>query len=218
MPDLAWSIRSWAKRSRHGGRPDRDQKSPRSIAGYQYLAQLHLQNKQLDEGLKVLEEASDKRPPRRRSSSSSAISMWPMLAEAPDSVKALAAAAYKRAAAQKPDNPFLLQRMANGLNVMGESDRRRRPISNSWPGFRKHPAFATGSSNFTSARKTGRRQPNNFGRSWDAPTDPKAHFLLGSVLFEDKQPKEAEEYFERRFCSVQISNRRITIWRWRRSI
>jgi tetratricopeptide (TPR) repeat protein len=174
-------------------------KAPRVIAGYQYLAQLYLQSKQVDEGLKVLEEAS-------RQASTDAVFLVELgdlyvtyaRGGAPDTVKARAAEAYKRAAAEKPDNPFLLQRMADGLNVVGESDLAAQTYLDLLSKFPEAPGIRDRLIELY-IRKEDRTKAAEQLRAVvrNAPTDPRAHFLLGSVLFEDKQPKEAEECFRK---------------------
>jgi tetratricopeptide (TPR) repeat protein len=174
-------------------------KSPRFIAGYQYLAQLYLENKQFDEGLKVLDEAS------RQSSTQPAflvelgdLYMAFVRGGAPEAARERAIAVYRRAAARKPENPALLQRLADGLNIAGESDLAAQLYLELLRKFPDAPGIRDRLIELY-IRKEDRTNAATQLRAAvrDAPTNPQAHFLLGNVLFEDKQPKEAEECFRK---------------------
>jgi len=174
-------------------------KSPAFIAGYQYLAQLYLQNKQIDEGLKVIDEAF------RVQGTDAAflvelgdLGVMYSRGGAPEVARARARDSYKRAAALKPDNPFLLQRMADGLNMLGESDLAAAAYSSLLEKFPEAPGVRDRLIELY-IRKEDRAKAAEQLRAVvsDAPTNPQAHFLLGSVLLEDRQPKEAEECFKK---------------------
>jgi tetratricopeptide (TPR) repeat protein len=98
-------------------------KDPDLFQGYQYLAQLHLQNGQAAEGLKVLDDAA------KRTGANAEFLVD--LGEAYISfgrggsaeIKPRALEAFRRAAALKPPTPALLQRLADGFHQLGDSDR-----------------------------------------------------------------------------------------------
>src|SRR5262249_47016693 len=89
-------------------------KRPDLPTGYQYLAQLYLQNKQTDQAMSVLEEASR----HNKGDAGYLVELaetYAMLFPRPgrvDAVKNSGLEALKRAAALNPDNPVLIERMA----------------------------------------------------------------------------------------------------------
>jgi len=174
-------------------------KSPRSISGYQYLAQILLQNKQIDEGLKVLEEAS-RQPDTDAAFLVELGDLYLAYARggALDTVKVRASDAYQRAAARKPGNPFLLQRVADGLNALGELG----PAAAAYATLLEKYPDAVGARDRLIELYIRRQDRTNAAVQLravlrDAPANPQAHFLLGTLLFEDKQTKEAEECFKK---------------------
>lgn len=175
------------------------EKSPESLSGYQYLAQLYLQGNQAEAGLKVLDEAAKQPSPDAgflielgetyvafgRSSSAA-------------TVKPRAISAFKRAAALKPINPVQLQRLADGFNALGETDLA----------VEHYLKLAERLPNLTAIRD---RLVELYLRKQDrtnaavqlravireSPANPQTHYLLGSILFEEKNSKEAAECFEK---------------------
>ena len=99
-------------------------RAPGSLAGYQYLAQLYLQNNQVEEGLKVLDEAA-RQPNVDAGFLIDLGETYTTFARSGvlQAVKPRASEAFKRAAALKPSNPVLLQRLADGFNLLGDIDR-----------------------------------------------------------------------------------------------
>jgi tetratricopeptide (TPR) repeat protein len=174
-------------------------KAPESFAGYQYLAQVYLQNKQIDEGLKVLDDAS-KQPGTDAAFlvELGDLSLAFARGGATNTVKGRAGDAYKRATLQKPDNPFLLQRLAEGLSATGESDLAAQTYLVLLEKFPEAPGIRDRLIEIY-IRKEDRAKAAEQLRVVvrEAPTNPQAQFLLGSVLFEDKNAAEAAECFKK---------------------
>jgi tetratricopeptide (TPR) repeat protein len=175
------------------------QKAPDSLAGYQYLAQLHLQNNQPEAGLKVLDEAARQPNP----SVAFLIELGETYAafgrtSPAAAVNPRALDAFKRAAALKPGNPAHLQRLADGFNALGEIDLA----------VAHYLKLAERLPNLTAIRD---RLVELYLRKQDrtnaavqlravireSPANPQTYYLLGSLLFEEKNSKEAAECFEK---------------------
>jgi tetratricopeptide (TPR) repeat protein len=174
-------------------------KSPHNFSGYQYLAQVYLQNREIEEGLKILDSAA-KQPDTDASFLIELADVYLTYARggATNTVKARAADAYKRAAEQKPENPFLLQRMADGLNAVGESELAAQAYLALLEKYPEAPGIRDRLIEIylrNEDRAKAAEQLRAVVR--DAPTNPQAQFLLGTALFEDKNAKEAAECFKK---------------------
>ena len=172
---------------------------PGSLSGYQYLAQIYLQGGQIDEGLKVLDEAA-KQP---NADAAFLIDLGETYlafgrAGAMDAVKARGLDALKRAAALKPANPVQLQRLADAFSALGETDLA---LASYQQLLERLPNMTAIRNKLVELylRKQDRTNAAVQLRALlrEAPADPQSHYLLGSLLFEDKQPKEAVESFRR---------------------
>ena len=172
---------------------------PGSLAGYQYLAQIYLQGGQTEEGLKVLDEAAKQPKP----DAGFLVDLGETYvafgrAGSMDTVRARALDAFKRAAAQKPSNALLLQRLADGFAALGETDLAidayKRLIE-------RMPGLTSVRDKLVELylRKQDRTNATIHLRALirEAPANPQSQYLLGSMLFEDKQPKEAVDAFRR---------------------
>jgi tetratricopeptide (TPR) repeat protein len=174
-------------------------KLPGSLAGYQYLAQIYLQGGQIEEGLNVLDQAA--RQPRTDAAFLIDLAETYIAfgrGSSMDKVKSRALDALNRAAALKPANPVQLQRMADAFIALGETDR----------GVEFYLQLAERLPNLTPIRdrlvelylrKQDRTNAAIHLRAVirEAPGNPQTHYLLGSILFEDKNTKEAAECFEK---------------------
>ena len=172
---------------------------PGLLSGYQYLAQIHLQGGQAEEGLKVLDEAA------RQQGVDSAFLID--LAEtyiafgragSMDTIRARATEAFKRASTFRTTNPVQLQRLADGFNALGETDLA----------LAAYQQLLERLPNLTAIRDKLvelylRKQDSTNAAIHlraivrESPSDAKSHYLLGSILFEDKHPEEAAESFRR---------------------
>lgn len=174
-------------------------RSPRSILGYRYLAQLHLQNREHNEALKVLDQASR----QNNSDATFLIELGDLYtafirSKPDDALKARALGLFERAAKQSPTNVFWLQTLADGFAAVGESDKameiylkliERRPVL---PGIREK---LTEMYLRKQDRKKAVEQLQAIIR--DNPVSPQAYYLLGSLAFEDKDFKSAIDSFRK---------------------
>jgi tetratricopeptide (TPR) repeat protein len=175
------------------------QKSPDSLAGYQYLAQLYLQHNQADEGIKILDSAA-KRPNADAAFLIELGETYGILARGgrSDAVKPRALEVFKRAAALKPANPLLLQRLADGFVFAGDVDRAVEIYSKL---LERMPNLTVYRDKLVELylRKQDRTNAAAQLRAVvrESPTNPQTHYLLGSILFEEHNSKEAAEYFSK---------------------
>ena len=172
-------------------------KLPRAMVGYRNLAQIYLQNSQYEEGLKVLDQAAHQPQPE----AGFLIELGELYtgfirAGSGPNAKPRALEAFNRAAKLNPTNAFLLQRLADGFTVVGEVDKatelylklvERIPA---WPGLREKLAelYLRKQDRQKAAEQLEAVIRNN-------PTHLQAYYLLGSIAFEDENPKQAAEYF-----------------------
>lgn len=175
------------------------QKDPGNIAGYQLLAQLHLQNNQAAEGLKVLEEAARQPKP----SAAFLIELGESYlrftrAGQGEVARPRALESFQRAAALSPDQPGLLQRLAEGFVDAGDGAQGAKTyeqllkLEPDWPGLRQRLVeILIRNRDATNAIVQLRAVLA------EAPTDVQSIYMLGSLLFEEKQVKEARDCFEK---------------------
>jgi tetratricopeptide (TPR) repeat protein len=172
---------------------------PGSLSGYQYLAQIYLQGGQIDEGLKVLDEAA-KQP---NADAAFLIDLGETYlafgrAGSMDTVRPRALDALKRAAALKAANPVQLQRLGDAFTALGETDLA---LASYHQLLERLPNLTAIRQKLVELylRKQDRTNAAVQLRALlrEAPADPQSHYLLGSLLFEDKQAKEAAESFRR---------------------
>lgn len=172
---------------------------PGSLSGYQYLAQIHLQGGQIEEGLKVLDQAARQPKP----DAFFLIDLGETYvafgrAGSMDNVRARAMDAFKRASSQNPTNVMLLQRLADGYSALGETGQA----------IKTYEALAKRLPTLAAIREKlvelYMRQQDRTNASIhlrvlvkESPADARSQYLLGSILFEDKQPKEATDAFRR---------------------
>jgi tetratricopeptide (TPR) repeat protein len=174
-------------------------KDPTSFEGYQYLAQQYLQSGQREEGIKVLDEAA--RQPK--TDAEFLIDLGEaylafLRGNSPGDPKAKASDAFRRATALNPIHPSLLQRLADGFNQLGESDRAIEYYNKL---LQKVPALT-----FVRDRLIDlylRRQERDKAAQElkaalkDSPANPQAQYLLGSIYLEDRKLAEAEDCFNK---------------------
>jgi tetratricopeptide (TPR) repeat protein len=170
---------------------------PGSLAGYQYLAQIYLQGGQIEEGLSVLDQAA--RQPRTDAAFLIDLAETYIAfgrGSSMDKVKSRAVDALDRAAALKPGSPVQLQRLADAFVALGDTDRA----------VEFYLQLAERLPNLTPIRdrlvelylrKQDRTNAAIHLRAVirEAPGNPQTHYLLGSILFEEKNAKEAAECF-----------------------
>ena len=175
------------------------QKSPDTLAGYQYLAQLHLQNNEAAEGLKVLDDAL-KRPRADTGFLIELAETYTLFARAGNlaAVKPRVLEALKRAAAQNPTSPLQFQRLAESFNYLGEFDQAAEWYMKLAERFPHLPDVRNKLVEIF-LRKQDRTNAVTQLRALlrETPTNPQANYLLGSLLFEERKMPEAIDYFRK---------------------
>ena len=174
-------------------------KMPGSLAGYQYLAQIILQGGQLEEGFKVLDEAA-KQPGADAAFLIDLAETYIAFGRggSMDKIKTRALDVFNRAAALKPSSPVQLQRLADGFSALGETDRAvecylqlAEKLPNLTPVRDRLVELYLRKQDRTNAAVQLRAVIR------EAPANPQTHYLLGSILFEEKNTKEAAECFQK---------------------
>ncbi len=171
-------------------------KNPDNLAGYQYLAQLYLQNNQTEEGIRVLEEAA-KRP-------SADPLYWTELGETyilfaragkMDLVRKPALDAFKRGAAMQPTNPVLLQRLGDGFNFFADTAAAAKIYAKLLERLPKLPGVRERLVEMLIRQQDRTNAIIHLRKlAADNPTSVQFNYLLGTLLFEDRQSKEGAEY------------------------
>jgi Tfp pilus assembly protein PilF len=174
---------------------------PRSPAAYQNLIQLYAQHAQTKEALQVLDEA-EKQPDL---DAQSLIDLAEVLTGF-SQMKKLDLAIVKpkvielldRAAALKPEDPAVLEKLADGFRLLGESARAEEFFEKLVQGqpnaFRARAKLAE--------LYLRNNDPKRAAQQWEAilretPTDPAAYYVLGNIAQGQKNFAKAEECFEK---------------------
>lgn len=174
-------------------------KMPESLAGYRNLAQLYLQNNQIEQGLKVLEEAGK----RQDADAAYLIELGEIYAAyahagRADKVKAQALEMLNRAAKLKIESPVLMKKLADGLAMLGQPEKATEIYLQLVERFPSLPGLREKLAEFylrAEDRKKAAEQLRALLRN--NPTNPQLYYLLGSIAYEDKEPKQAIEYFQK---------------------
>ncbi len=180
-------------------------KEPGLLTGYQNLFQSYMRNKHPDEALKVLDEAA--RQPKPDAGFLIGLAElyigWGVQAPAQKAAtQAKALALLGRAEKGGTLTPLLRLRLADGLNVLGESSRAAQLYLE----VLKHPpelplieervrANLTAIYLRSSDRKRATEQLEAILR--DDPTNPQAYYYLGRLALEDKKPTDAADAFRK---------------------
>ena len=180
-------------------------KSPRSLAGYQNLSLGYLRNKQPREALNVLDEAA--RQPGADADFLVGLAEFYMSvgAQAPaekESAKAKALAALNRAAKLGPLTPLLRLKLADGFNLLGDSNKAAQlylEVLKQPPELpmveERVRANLTNIYLGASDRKRAAEQLQAILR--DDPTNPDVHYSLGRLALDDKKPAEAADHLSK---------------------
>ena len=175
------------------------QKAPSSLAGYQQLALVHLEKKQLAEGLKVLDEAA-RQPVTNAAYFADLSGLYVAFGRAgrDDTIKPRALDALNRAAAQNPDSPLLLQKLAEGYDYLGEPGKAADYYLKLQERFPRYPGIREKLIQlFLGAKDRKRAMEQLESVIREAPTNPRAYYFLGGLALEEKKPKEAVEYLQK---------------------
>jgi tetratricopeptide (TPR) repeat protein len=180
-------------------------KSPGSLTGYQNLCQSYLANKQPQEALKVLDEAA--RQPRPDAEfliglAELYIGYGVQTPAQKDSVNGKALALFNRAEKLSPITPLLRLKLADGLNVLGDSTRAAQVYLE----VLKHPpdlplVEERVHANLTEIYLRGSDHKRAIEQLQAMlrvdPTNPQIYYYLGRLTLEDKKPAEAADYLSK---------------------
>ena len=180
-------------------------RSPDSLAGYQNLYLIYIQNKQHEEALRVLDEAAKQPHPDAEflidlSELYGSYSLQVPAQKEKIRVKALAQ--LNRGAQLKPANPLLRLRMADDYGSLGDTEKASQvylELLKQLPDLplvreRVHAKLA-GIYLRSSDHKRATEQLEAVIR--DDPTNPQAYYYLGLLAYNDKKTAEAAEYFNK---------------------
>jgi tetratricopeptide (TPR) repeat protein len=169
------------------------------LIAYQQLGQIYLQDRAFTPGLKVLDQAAA----IRNADASFLIDLAELYlaysrAGATNSSRSRALEMLNRAARQNPGNPLLMQRLAEGFEQLGDSDRaieftlklkERFPALPNWR--EKLIDLYLGKEDTIKASELLQQMIR------EAPTDPRPYFSLGKIAMQTKKPEQAIEHFEK---------------------
>ncbi len=180
-------------------------RAPEALAGYQNLFLTYLQDKQPAEALKVLDEAARQAHPNAEFLVGVGELYGNYVLQFPSQkskVEPKALAVLTRAEKLKPSNPALLMRLADALSATGAGERAAEiylELLAKLPDVplireRVHAKLANIYLR-SSDSKRALEQLQAFLR--DEPTNPQANYYLGRLLYEQKKPAEAIDYFNK---------------------
>lgn len=176
-------------------------KQPRLLAAYQGLVQIHLKQAQPAEALKTLDTASQL-PDLDAPFLVELAELYAALARAEGAdeanAKARALATLNRALALKPENPFVLQKAAQGYKLLGELGKATEIYLSLLERFPRQPLFRQQLTDLylrSGDRQRAIEQLEALAREY--PTNPAAHYFLGGLAAEEKQYDKASDYYQR---------------------
>lgn len=176
-------------------------KMPRSVAAYQNLIQLYAQNGQTKEALQVLDEAGK----QVVLDAQSLVEMAELIASFyqvkkldPTVAKPKVAELLDRAAALNPQDPVLVERLADGFRLLGDSTKAEALFERL---IREQPN-ALGARVKLAELYVRKNDLKRAAQQWEAivrenPTNPTAYFFLGNIAQNLKDFAKAEECFEK---------------------
>jgi tetratricopeptide (TPR) repeat protein len=180
-------------------------KSPGLFTAYQNLFLSHLQNKHLPEALSVLDEGAKQANTNAEFLVNLSELYLNFALQAPtqkDKVHAKARAVLKRAAKLNPSQIPLRLMLADGLNLVGETDQAAQLYLDLLKRLQDVPALRQRvHAKLTDIYLQGKDHKHAVEQLQaivrDDPTNPLAYYYLGSIAYEDKKLAEAAEYFSK---------------------
>jgi tetratricopeptide (TPR) repeat protein len=174
-------------------------KSPQSLSGYQNLVHIHLQAREPEEAMKVLEQAA-KQPNAEPVFLVEVADLYAaiMRGGGDDAAKAKALEMLGRADKLNPVNPLLQQKLADSLAALGETERAADLYLKL---LEKYPNLPTLRQKLIDLyirnkdKKKAVEQLEAIVRT--NPTSAQAYYMLGSLAFEDKDYKKAAEHLNK---------------------
>ncbi len=174
--------------------------APDNVAAYHNLAGLHLQAGQTNEAIKVLKQAAS----RTNASPEFLIGTADILARfnrqqvlSDELNKEMALRLLDAAAAQKPENPLVLQRVADLYLFHGQAEKAEPLYLELLKRFPNIPGLRERLANiYIRLDRNSDAEKLLQEISRENPTDPTTHFFLGSLAYEAKQYDKAAEHYE----------------------
>jgi tetratricopeptide (TPR) repeat protein len=177
-------------------------KSPNSLSGYHNLFLGYLGNKQPQEALKVLDEAAQQPKPDGDFLVGLAdlyLSYGTQVPAQKDGAKAKTLAVLNRAAQLSPVTPLQRLKLADGFNLLGESDKAAQlylEVLKQPPDLPMVQERVR--ANLTAIYLRGSDHKRAIEQLQailkDDPTNPQAHYFLGRLELEANQPAEAADH------------------------
>lgn len=176
------------------------QLSPDNLAAYQNLAGLHLQAGKTNEAIAVLRSAAS----RTNASPEFLIGAVDILSRyhrqklfTDEENKEHALILLDAAAEKKPDNPLVLQRIADLYLLHGQSEKAEPIYADLLKRFPSIPGLRERLANiYIRLDRNAEAEKLLEEISRENPTDPATHFFLGSLAYEAKQYDKAAEHYE----------------------
>jgi tetratricopeptide (TPR) repeat protein len=174
--------------------------SPDNLAAYQNLAGLHLQAGETNEAIAVLKGAAA----RTNASPEFLIGTADILGRynrqglfSDEENKAQTLLVLDAAAEKKPENPLVLQRIADLYLLHGQSEKAEPIYVELLKRFPNIPGLRERLANiYIRLDRNAEAEKLLEEISRDNPTDPATHFFLGSLAYEAKQFDKAAEHYE----------------------
>jgi len=167
-------------------------KMPQSITGYRHLAQIYFQGGQYDEGLKVLDLAA-KQPVEDAGFLIELSELYASFIRpgTADSIKKRALVLLNRAAKLKPEHPLLIQKLADGFSLVGNTEKAAELYSHLLERFPTLPGLREKLADLylrNQDRTRAAEQLQEIIRS--NPTQPQAYYALGAIAYDESKDTE----------------------------
>ncbi|HOX56594.1 MAG TPA: tetratricopeptide repeat protein [Verrucomicrobiota bacterium] len=181
------------------------EKSPASLTGYQNLCQVYLGKKQPVEALQVLSEAAQQPDAEADFLIGAAELCAAVGLQAPtqrSDANAKALELLNRAARLGPGTPLSRLKLADGFNLLGESDQAAQfylEVLKDPPDLPlvEERVRANLASIYLHGSDHQRASEQLQAILRDDPTNPQAYYYLGRMALEDKKPAEAADHFSK---------------------
>lgn len=174
--------------------------APDNLAGYQNLAALYLETARTNDALRVLRQATGRTnaSPEFLLGAADLLIRYnrqQLLSDA--DTKTTTIRLLDAASAQSPDNPLILQRIADLYVLHGEATKAEPLYEQLFERFPNIPGLRERLANIyirTDKNEKAARLLEEIRK--DNPTDPSTYFFLGSIAYERKDYDKAAESFE----------------------
>jgi tetratricopeptide (TPR) repeat protein len=186
-------------------------KSPQSIVGYQNLAEIYYQMGKFPEALKVLENAGKESKADANffiALAETYAKYIPLQPKSADILKPRGLDALNRAVALKPQNPSLLQKLADTMSTLGERGKAAELYAELLEKYSEAPGMRDVlreklANIYLLGNEKQRAAELLQAIVRDNPTRyPQAYYVLGTICFDQKKYAEASEHFRKAILIV----------------